>query len=69
MEVNNSKLIDLLRFQLRRSITNLYKRYLTYYDDNLDFNTLRKKVLDDGNDAIRDVDELLQKLEDILNKR
>jgi hypothetical protein len=63
MEINHSDLIELLRYQLNRSITNLYKRYLSYSQEDLDFPSLRKKVLDDGNDAIRETEELLKKFE------
>jgi hypothetical protein len=63
MEINHSDLIELLRYQLNRSVTNLYKRYLSYAQEDLDFPTLRKKVLDDGNDVIRETEELLKKFE------
>ena len=57
---------DFLKFQLRRKVTNLYKRFLIILEDmNEDqYNTAeeayqkaQKKILDEGNDTIRELEE------------
>ena len=57
---------DFLKFQLRRKVTNLYKRFLIILEDmNEDqYNTAeeayqkaRKIILDEGNDTIRELEE------------
>ena len=57
---------NFLKFQLRRKVTNLYKRFLIILEDmNEDqYNTAeeayqkaRKKILDEGNDTIRELEE------------
>jgi len=57
---------DFLKFQLRRKVTNLYKRFLIILEDmNEDqynnseeaYQKARKKILDEGNDTIRELEE------------
>ena len=57
---------DFLKFQLRRKITNLYKRFLIILEDVCEdqynnneeaYQKARKKILDEGNDTIRELEE------------
>ena len=57
---------DFLKFQLRRKITNLYKRFLIILEDMNEYQynnsdeahqKARKKILDEGNDTIRELEE------------
>jgi hypothetical protein len=63
---------DFLKFQMRRKITNLYKRFLIILEDMGEdhYNTsdeayqkARKKILDEGNDAIRELEENLEQFD------
>lgn len=64
------KLDEYFRFQIERKIINLYKSFLIILEDqrqNRTINTeeyqnLRKKVLDLGNDAVRELKEHLDKV-------
>lgn len=75
MVINDSEYINLLKFQSRRLITNLYKQYLNSsqellsngYIDNDKYQLLRKKILDNGNDTIREMEELLDKMSNLSN--
>jgi hypothetical protein len=65
---NGNKSKEFVRFQINRKVTNLYKQFLFMLED-LDgdgydipdevFQKLRKRVLDYGNDAIREIEENL----------
>ena len=60
-----------LKFQVRRKVTNLYKNFLFIledlkdkeYNSEEDYQRHRKRVLDYGNDAIREIEETLDSLE------
>lgn len=75
MVINDNEFIELLKFQIKRSITNLYKNYLHMaqdlvdqkYIDNDKYQLIRKKTLDNGNDVIRELEELLDKVGKLTN--
>ena len=63
---------DFLRFQTQRKITNLYKGFLIILEDmkasGYDipeeyYQRIRKRVLDQGNDAIREMEEFYERFE------
>lgn len=63
---------DFLSFQVSRKVTSLYKSFLFILEDLQDsgynisdsvFQRYRKRVLDNGNDSIREIEELLEKLD------
>ena len=69
---NGNKSKDFVRFQINRKVTNLYKQFLFILED-LDgdgydipeevFQKHRKRVLDYGNDTIREIEENLDNFE------
>jgi hypothetical protein len=70
MEKENVK--DFLQFQVRRKVTNLYKNFLFILEDlkaeqynvtDEAYQHHRKRVLDYGNDTIREIDECLKSLD------
>tara|TARA_R100000008_G_C3586495_1_gene172829 strand:- start:1615 stop:1848 length:234 start_codon:yes stop_codon:yes gene_type:complete len=67
---NNSR--DFMAFQVRRKVTNLYKNFLFILEDLEDsglqipdevYQKARKRVLDYGNDTIREIEENLDKFD------
>ena len=63
---------EFLKFQVTRKVTNLYKNFLFILEDlqNEDYNISeesykrsRKRVLDYGNDSIREIEEYLEKFD------
>ena len=62
---------DIYVFQTKRSITSLYKHFLSILEDiahehnysQEKFSYLRKKVLDAGNEAVRDFEEQAKNFE------
>jgi hypothetical protein len=71
-EIGKEKVKDFLKFQIRRKVTNLYKNFLFILEDvqstNPDanqeaFQRNRKRILDFGNDAIREIEEYLKNLD------
>ena len=64
---NGDKSRDFLRFQVNRKVTNLYKNFLFMVEDlynsgeisEENFQRLRKRILDYGNDTIREIEENL----------
>jgi hypothetical protein len=62
-----SKEKDYLKFQLRRKITGLFKNFFFLLEDlNLEddkYQKLRKRVLDYGNDTIREIEEDINKFD------
>lgn len=62
---------EFLQFQIRRKVTNLYKQFLFILEDvEQDRNNTkehyqrnRKRILDFGNDTIRELEECLKNLE------
>ena len=68
MEINNQKIKELFLFQIRRKITNIYKNFFFIIEDLQDlgynisdeqYSKIRKRILDSGNDAIREIEEQL----------
>lgn len=65
------KIDEIILFQIRRNIINLFKSFLIILNDlasnNIlnqeDFAKYRKKILDDGNSKIREIEELFSNLE------
>ena len=69
---------DYLQFQIRRSITNLFKDFLLILEDlqETDYNIAdavyqkyRKRVLDSANDKIREIEEILNNLEILIKDK
>jgi hypothetical protein len=69
--MDNSKAKGMMKFQVQRNITCLYKQYLMALEDFRDdlrkegvnisdetFQRIRKRVLDNGNDCIRELQTL-----------
>lgn len=63
---------DFLKFQVTRKVTNLYKNFLFILEDLQDedyniseesYKRSRKRVLDYGNDSIREIEEYLDKFD------
>ena len=63
---------EFLKFQLRRKVTSLYKNFLFILEDldskayNMDeesYQRYRKRILDHGNDLIREIEEDLDKFD------
>ena len=59
-------------FQVNRKVTNLYKQFLFILEDlqeqgynipDEQFQRIRKRVLDHGNDAIREIEDCLKDLD------
>ena len=70
--MDEDKIKEFLKFQIRRKVTNLYKSFLFILEDvesshhGVDkevFQRNRKRVLDFGNDAIREIEEYLKNLD------
>ena len=66
------KLQDYVSFQISRKVTHLYKNFLFILEDlkaqgydikDEDFQRCRKRVLDHGNDAIREIEDCLKDLD------
>lgn len=69
--MDGGKAKNFLSFQVNRKVTSLYKSFLFILEDLQDsgynisdsvFQRYRKRVLDNGNDAIREIEEILEKL-------
>ena len=69
--MEGEKAKDFLKFQVRRKVPNLYKNFLfiledsnhSSYNSEETFNRNRKRVLDYGNDTIREIEEILDSLD------
>tara|TARA_B100000959_G_C14776093_1_gene539567 strand:+ start:90 stop:338 length:249 start_codon:yes stop_codon:yes gene_type:complete len=66
------KLHDYVSFQLSRKVTQLYKNFLFILEDlraqgydisDEDYQHARKRILDHGNDTVREVEECLKELD------
>ena len=66
---NGDKTKDFINFQVRRKVTNLYKQFLFILEDLREsghnipeesYQKTRKRVLDYGNDTIREIEENLK---------
>ncbi len=63
---------EFLKFQISRKVVNLYKNFLFILEDSQDdsynlsdesYKKSRKRVLDYGNDTIREIEEYLDKFD------
>ena len=63
---------EFINFQIQRKVVNLYKNFLFMLEDLKDqgydipeeeFQRIRKRILDYGNDTIREIDENLDNFE------
>ena len=72
MDKGSNSAKDFVTFQVSRKVTNLYKQFLFLLEDLQDqgydipdevFQRMRKRVLDHGNDTIREIEENLDKLD------
>ena len=63
---------EFLQFQVQRKVVSLYKSFLFILEDlksqgydisDEDFQRCRKRVLDHGNDAIREIEDCLKDLD------
>tara|TARA_B110001454_G_C12600284_1_gene384158 strand:- start:589 stop:852 length:264 start_codon:yes stop_codon:yes gene_type:complete len=63
---------EFINFQIQRKVVNLYKNFLFMLEDLRDqgydipeeeFQRIRKRILDYGNDTIREIDENLDNFE------
>jgi len=70
--MEKEKVKDFVKFQVRRKVTNLYKNFLFILEDmgseeseltEESYQHYRKRILDHGNDTIREIDECLDNLE------
>lgn len=70
MEKGDPKIKEYVIFQLKRKVTNLYKQFLFILEDidtskynmtNEAYQKYRKRILDNGNDTIREIQEELEK--------
>lgn len=73
MDQGDPKLREYILFQFRRKITNLYKNCLFILEDTVNssynntkdetYQKSRKRILDHGNDTIREIEEELSKID------
>ena len=70
--MEKDKVKEFLQFQVRRKVTNLYKNFLFILEDLKEneydiseesYQRQRKRVLDFGNDTIREIEETLKSLD------
>ena len=69
----NNKLEEFVKFQINRKVINLYKTFFIILEDlqeqgflnmsSATYNRIRKKILDGGNDCIREIEDYLEKLD------
>ncbi len=66
------KIKDLTLFQVKRKITNIYKNFFFILEDLSDYGCningetyakIRKRVLDNSNDAIREIEEFFNTID------
>lgn len=69
--MDNDPIKDITLFQIKRKITNIYKNFFFILEDLGDsgynindekYQKIRKRVLDNANDAIREIEESFSKL-------
>jgi len=72
MDKGSDSAKDFVTFQVSRKVTNLYKQFLFLLEDLQEqgydipdevYQRMRKRVLDHGNDTIREIEENLDKLD------
>ena len=64
---------DFVKFQINRKVINLYKTFFIIVEDlqengflkmsSASYSRIRKKILDGGNDCIREIEDYLEKLD------
>ena len=72
--MEKGKIKELLQFQAQRKITSLYKNFLCILEDlqgknkidKEEYQRLRKRVLDLGNDLTREMEDELDRIFEIL---
>jgi predicted esterase YcpF (UPF0227 family) len=71
MELNEDKIKEMTLFQVKRKITSIYKNFFFILEDlsnsgyNINDETyqkIRKRVLDNANDAIREIEDYFNNL-------
>ena len=69
--MENDALKDITLFQIKRKITNIYKNFFFILEDLGDsgynindetYQKMRKRILDNANDAFREIEESFSKL-------
>ena len=69
--MDNDPIKDITLFEIKRKITNIYKNFFFILEDLGDsgynindekYQKIRKRVLDNANDAIREIEESFSKL-------
>jgi len=72
MELNSEKIKELALFQVKRKITSIYKNFFFILEDLSDsgynindetYQKIRKRILDNANDAIREIEEYFNNLD------
>jgi len=69
----NKSLEDFVKFQINRKVINLYKTFFIILEDlqengflkmsSASYSRIRKKILDGGNDCIREIEDYIEKLD------
>lgn len=71
MDLDSNKIKELALFQIKRKITNIYKNFFFILEDLSDsgynindetYQKIRKRILDNANDAIREIEEYFDNL-------
>ena len=69
--MENDPIKDMTLFQIKRKITNIYKNFFFILEDLGDsgynindetYQKIRKRILDNANDAVREIEENFTKL-------
>ena len=71
MNLDTEKIKELALFQIKRKITNIYKNFFFILEDLSDsgyninddnYQKIRKRILDNANDAIREIEDYFNNL-------
>jgi hypothetical protein len=69
--MENDPIKDITLFQIKRKITNIYKNFFFILEDLSDsgynindetYQKIRKRILDNANDAVREIEENFSKI-------
>jgi hypothetical protein len=69
--MENDPIKDMTLFQIKRKITNIYKNFFFILEDLTDsgynindetYQKMRKRILDNANDAVREIEENFTKI-------
>jgi len=69
--MENDPIKDMTHFQIKRKITNIYKNFFFILEDLGDsgynindetYQKIRKRILDNANDAVREIEENFSKI-------